>query len=522
MKQRAFSSLVDDRLTRFVGPSHHFNRGGRIVRHEMHDLADRDLNKQLVQFYEDGGTFDPDFEHLEVGEGRKATDAKRRDLFREKFGGRRKRKEGAAVVREIRRPDPCDPSVAIEGLGHGSWFRQDLWIHFSQNPTDGRANRAEVLAALQETEGRTLGILDARGPTRHLRDPPGNGRIDARDAHLDLPGGQRPGPNEAVGIVQEIVWEFTAVNLHPMLRNQKDDVWNTAADFESLPTEDSGTKHRNYLAKGNQIPPEEGAPPGRPAPSLVPSGPPSSYCGAQRPGTPSGYPTHSREGLHEVTKRPAEIPPRDRGVPVLPLGRTPRGPRGGSRPAHRGGDPRRLALRRREFRRDERAGLARICDHGHAIRRVRNRRGPRRVRYRGRLERRYRPLQPEGGSPPNRPRLRGTALEEPRELAGGDETLGPRLRRILETSADDGPSLGSPEGFSRDRRWSSGARTVWNAGTFRRGRSGNRLSDIRGPFASVHGSPSRARPRWMRKVLSSPRGTRMARPSTSSAKSRTP
>src|SRR2546421_7007835 len=174
-----------------------------------------------------------------------------------------------------------------------------------------------------------------------------------------------------------------------MLRNQKDDVWNTAADFESLPAEDSGTKHRNYLAKGNQIPPEEGDSPWKPGSTLVPIGPASS-C-AQRPETPSRYPIHSSDGLHEDPKRPAEIPPRDRGVPVLPLGRTPRGPRGGSRPAHRGGDPRRLALRRRGFRRDERAGLARRCDHRPAIRRVRNRRGPRRVRYRGRLERRYRP-----------------------------------------------------------------------------------------------------------------------------------
>src|SRR5256886_6313149 len=108
-----------------------------------------------------------------------------------------------------------------------------------------------------------------------------------------------------------------------MLRNQKDDVWNTAADFESLPAEDSGTKHRNYLAKGNQIPPEEGDSPWQPGSTLVPIGRASGYC-AQRPGTPSGYPTHSREGLHEVTERPAKVPPRDRGVPVLPLGRTPR------------------------------------------------------------------------------------------------------------------------------------------------------------------------------------------------------
>src|SRR2546430_2255836 len=45
---------------------------------------------------------------------------------------------------------------------------------------------------------------------------------------------------------------------------------------------------------------------------------------------------------------------------------------------------------------------------------------------------------------------------------------------------------------------------------------------IRGAFASVHGSLSRARPPWMNKVLSSPRETRMGRPSTSSERSRPP
>jgi hypothetical protein len=33
---------------------------------------------------------------------------------------------------------------------------------------------------------------------------------------------------------------------------------NAAAEFEDLPTDDSGTKHRNYLAPGDQIPLEEG------------------------------------------------------------------------------------------------------------------------------------------------------------------------------------------------------------------------------------------------------------------------
>src|SRR5205809_1641242 len=74
----------------------------------------------------------------------------------------------------------------------------------------------------------------------------------------------------------------------------------------------------------------------------------------------------SREGFHEDTKRPAETPPRDRRVPVLPLGRTARGPRGRSRPAHRGGDARRPAVRGREFCGDERAGIPRIREHATA------------------------------------------------------------------------------------------------------------------------------------------------------------
>jgi len=185
------------------------------------DLADRDLGEQFVQFHEDRGALSPDFEHLVIGERREATDPQRRDLFHETFGSRGKRKERAAVGREVRWPNPGDPSVAVDGLGHGSRIRQDLGVDFLQDAPDGRADRAEVLAALQETDGRALGPLDARRLARYLRDAAGNRGIDARDAHLDVARGQGPSPNEPIRIVEEIVREFTAVDLHLLLLNQR-------------------------------------------------------------------------------------------------------------------------------------------------------------------------------------------------------------------------------------------------------------------------------------------------------------
>src|SRR3989440_12106490 len=265
MKQRAFPAFVDHRLTGFVGPSHHLNRGSGIVGHKMDNLADRDLRKQFVQFHEDRRALRPDFEHLVVGEGSEATDPQRSDLRRKTVGSGWKREERPTVVRKVRWPNSCDPSVAVDGLGHRSGFCQDLWVDFLQNATDGCPNRAEVLPALQEADGRALCVLDARGPARYLRDPSGNGRVDARDAHLDVPGGQRSSPDEPVRIVEEVVREFATLDLHPNpldrrrgLRKIIDIGSNATAEFEDLPTDDSGTKHRNYLAPGEQIPLEEG------------------------------------------------------------------------------------------------------------------------------------------------------------------------------------------------------------------------------------------------------------------------
>jgi len=47
---------------------------------------------------------------------------------------------------------------------------------------------------------------------------------------------------------------------------------NTAAEFEDLPPDDSGTKHRNYLAPGEQIPLEEGDSPWQLGRTLVEGG----------------------------------------------------------------------------------------------------------------------------------------------------------------------------------------------------------------------------------------------------------
>ena len=279
MKQGAFPAFVDHRLTGFIGPSHHLNRGRGVVGHQVDNLADRYLAKQFVQFYEDCRTLRPDFEHLVIGKGSEATDTQLRNLLRQTFGPGWNRKERSTIGREIRWPNPCDPSVAVDGLGHGSGFCQDPWVDFLQNATDGRPNRAEVLPALQEADRRALCVLEARGLGRYLRDSSGNGGVDARDAHSDVPGGQRSSPDEPIRIIEEIVREFAAVDLHPNrldrrrgLREIMDVGSNTAAEFEDLPTDDSGTKHRNYLAPGEQIPLEEGDSPWQLGRTLVEGG----------------------------------------------------------------------------------------------------------------------------------------------------------------------------------------------------------------------------------------------------------
>src|SRR5437763_910804 len=143
MKQGAFPAFVDHRLTGFIGPSHHLNRGRGVVGHQVDNLADRYLAKQFVQFYEDCRTLRPDFEHLVIGKGSEATDTQLRNLLRQTFGPGWNRKERSTIGREIRWPNPCDPSVAVDGLGHGSGVCQDPWVDFLQNATDGRPNRAD-------------------------------------------------------------------------------------------------------------------------------------------------------------------------------------------------------------------------------------------------------------------------------------------------------------------------------------------------------------------------------------------
>src|SRR5439155_17048610 len=110
--------------------------------------------------------------------------------------------ERASVRRRVPRDRPARSSLGGGGLQQSSGLHEDLRIDLLQNATDGRADRAEVLPALEEADGRALCVLDACSLARYLRDPSGNGRVDARDAHLDVPGGQWSSPDEPVRIVE--------------------------------------------------------------------------------------------------------------------------------------------------------------------------------------------------------------------------------------------------------------------------------------------------------------------------------
>src|SRR3989442_8681220 len=75
VKQVSFPAFVDDRVSSLVRPPDHLNRRGRIIRHEVDDLADPNLGQQFVQLEENRGALDPDLEHLVIGEGRETADA---------------------------------------------------------------------------------------------------------------------------------------------------------------------------------------------------------------------------------------------------------------------------------------------------------------------------------------------------------------------------------------------------------------------------------------------------------------
>src|SRR5438876_4970261 len=222
VKQVSFPALVDDRVSGLVRPPDHLDRRGRIVRHKVDDLPDLNLGQQLVQLHENRGALDPDLEHLVIGEGGKTADAQGSDLFREELACRGKRKERGPVARQVRGPQPRDPSVAIEPLDHRSGLCQDRLIDLLQNPTEWCADRAEVRAALEETD---CGPSRQRDPGRLCGDfgnPPRNRCIDARDADESLPRIRRTSPDESLRIIEEVIREFAAIDLHAGPLDQED------------------------------------------------------------------------------------------------------------------------------------------------------------------------------------------------------------------------------------------------------------------------------------------------------------
>src|SRR5947209_20223957 len=63
VKQVSFPAFVDDRLASLIRPSDHLDRRGRIIRHEVDDLAVPNLGQRSVKLYETRGALDPHHGH---------------------------------------------------------------------------------------------------------------------------------------------------------------------------------------------------------------------------------------------------------------------------------------------------------------------------------------------------------------------------------------------------------------------------------------------------------------------------
>src|SRR5436309_15481271 len=138
----------------------------------MDDGPDLDPREQLVQLREDGGTLDTNLEHLVIGEGREAADPQGCDLFREERTRVHGRPQAPTFFLEIRRLQASKPSAVIGGVGQRPRLREDVGVDLPEHSADGRADRTEILPALQNPAGVASGVVASDGFAANLTDGP--------------------------------------------------------------------------------------------------------------------------------------------------------------------------------------------------------------------------------------------------------------------------------------------------------------------------------------------------------------
>src|SRR6058998_1824070 len=214
VEQVPFLPFIDDRLSGLVRPPDHLDRRRRIVRNEVDDGPDLDPREQLVQLGEDGRTLDADLEHLVIGERGEASNPQGRNLFREeqtRVGGR---PQAPTFFLEIRRLQASKPSAFVGGVGQRPRLREDVGVDLPKDPADGRADRTEILPALQEPEGGASGVRDSERFRSDLHDRARERPEDAGNPHDEVPGFERAGPDESLRLVEEVVRELTVFDFH--------------------------------------------------------------------------------------------------------------------------------------------------------------------------------------------------------------------------------------------------------------------------------------------------------------------
>src|SRR6266542_5980569 len=174
MVEGAFLPRLEDRLVRPVGPPHHPDRGGRIVRHEVYDLSRLDAVDEIVELRQYGGALRPDLDQVVIRERGKATDVQRPNLVREPIPHGVRGPERLPIRGEVRRPQSCDPSVAVEGIRHEARTCEHGGIDLLEDAANRSADRPEELQALEGRNRSTppVGLADRlrrdfRGPTRY-------------------------------------------------------------------------------------------------------------------------------------------------------------------------------------------------------------------------------------------------------------------------------------------------------------------------------------------------------------------
>src|SRR5881296_2253594 len=255
VKQVSFPAFVDDRVSGLVRPPDHLDRRRRIVRHEVDDLPDLNPREQLVQLREDRRTLDADLEHLVIGERGEASNPQGRNLFREEQTRVRGRPQAPTFFLEIRRLQASKPSAFVGGVGQRPRLREDVGVDLPKDPADGRADRTEILPALQEPDGGASGVRDSERFGCDLHDRPRECREDAGNPDDKVPGHEGASPDESLRVVEEVVRELTVFDFHEEGSSTRRTSARRSSASASDRTLSSGASKSVAAPRGNTVAP---------------------------------------------------------------------------------------------------------------------------------------------------------------------------------------------------------------------------------------------------------------------------